>query len=85
MCVAKAIAGFPPNVDSVLWHRQGNIDEAFLVDIVGLYDTGKSKIGDTLTEGETMVISLESPSFSPEIFAEVVNKDAMKTKQLEKG
>jgi peptide chain release factor 3 len=25
------------------------------------------------------------PSFSPEIFREVVNKDAMKTKQLEKG
>ncbi|MFM7327403.1 MAG: peptide chain release factor 3, partial [Bacteroidota bacterium] len=25
------------------------------------------------------------PSFSPEIFKEVINKDAMKTKQLEKG
>jgi len=60
------------------------IDEAFPGDIVGLYDTGNLKIGDTLTEGEESSFK-GIPSFSPEIFREVVNLDAMKSKQLDKG
>lgn len=60
------------------------VDEAWPGDIVGLYDTGNLKIGDTLTEGETGTYT-GIPSFSPEIFKEVINKDAMKTKQLDKG
>jgi len=60
------------------------IDEAWPGDIVGLYDTGNLKIGDTLTEGEPGAFK-GIPSFSPEIFREVVNLDAMKTKQLDKG
>ncbi|QEC43854.1 peptide chain release factor 3 [Pseudobacter ginsenosidimutans] len=60
------------------------IDEAFPGDVVGLFDTGNFKIGDTLTEGANFYFT-GIPSFSPEIFKEVVNKDPMKTKQLEKG
>ena len=60
------------------------IDEAYPGDIIGLYDTGNFKIGDTLTLGEKGMYR-GIPSFSPEIFREVINKDAMKTKQLEKG
>jgi peptide chain release factor 3 len=60
------------------------VEEAWPGDIVGIYDTGNLKIGDTLTEGEKMMYT-GIPSFSPEIFKEVVNRDAMKTKQLEKG
>ncbi len=60
------------------------VDEAWPGDIVGLYDTGNLKIGDTLTEGEDMIYT-GIPSFSPEIFKEVINMDAMKSKQLEKG
>jgi len=60
------------------------IEEAFPGDVVGLFDTGNFKIGDTLTEGEDLYFT-GIPSFSPEIFKEVVNKDPMKTKQLEKG
>ncbi len=60
------------------------INEAFPGDVVGLFDTGNFKIGDTLTEGEDFFFT-GIPSFSPEIFKEVVNKDPMKTKQLEKG
>ena len=60
------------------------IDEAYPGDIIGLYDTGNFKIGDTLTEGEKGMYR-GIPSFSPEIFREVINRDAMKTKQLEKG
>lgn len=60
------------------------IEEAFPGDVVGLYDTGNFKIGDTLTEGEELMFK-GIPSFSPEIFKEVINTDPMKTKQLEKG
>jgi peptide chain release factor 3 len=51
---------------------------------VGLYDTGNFKIGDTLTEGEKLQFK-GIPSFSPEIFRELINLDPMKSKQLEKG
>lgn len=60
------------------------IDEAYPGDVVGLYDTGNFKIGDTLTEGEKMYFK-GIPRFSPEIFRELVNNDPMKTKQLDKG
>jgi peptide chain release factor 3 len=60
------------------------VEEAFPGDVVGLYDTGNFKIGDTLTEGEEMMYK-GIPSFSPEIFKEVINKDPMKSKQLDKG
>ncbi|MDJ1499683.1 peptide chain release factor 3 [Xanthocytophaga agilis] len=60
------------------------IEEAFPGDVIGLYDTGNFKIGDTLTEGEDLIFK-GIPSFSPEIFREVINTDPMKTKQLEKG
>ena len=60
------------------------IEEAYAGDVVGLYDTGNFKIGDTLTEGENLLFQ-GIPSFSPEIFREVENKDPMKSKQLEKG
>ena len=60
------------------------IENAYPGDVVGLFDTGNFKIGDTLTEGEDFYFT-GIPSFSPEIFKEVINKDPMKTKQLEKG
>jgi peptide chain release factor 3 len=60
------------------------VEEAFPGDVVGLYDTGNFKIGDTLTEGEALAFK-GIPSFSPEIFKELVNKSPMKAKQLEKG
>jgi peptide subunit release factor RF-3 len=63
---------------------KSTIDEAYAGDVIGLYDTGNFKIGDTLTEGEDMVFK-GIPSFSPEIFKELVNKDPMKSKQLDKG
>ena len=60
------------------------IEDAFAGDVVGLFDTGNFKIGDTLTEGEDFYF-VGIPTFSPEIFKELVNKDPMKTKQMEKG
>ena len=72
------------NATAFLAQDRETIDEAWPGDIVGIFDTGNLKIGDTLTEGETGLYK-GIPSFSPEIFMEVVNEDAMKTKQLEKG
>ncbi|KIC93348.1 peptide chain release factor 3 [Flavihumibacter solisilvae] len=72
------------NPYSFLARSKDVIEEAFPGDVVGLFDTGNFKIGDTLTEGEEFFFT-GIPSFSPEIFKEVVNKDPMKTKQLEKG
>lgn len=60
------------------------IEEAFPGDVIGLYDTGNFKIGDTLTEGENFTFK-GIPSFSPEIFRLMVNTDPMKSKQLDKG
>lgn len=72
------------NATAFMAQDRETIDEAWPGDIVGIFDTGNLKIGDTLTEGEATTYT-GIPSFSPEIFKEVVNKDAMKTKQLEKG
>ena len=60
------------------------VDYAYPGDVIGLYDAGNFKIGDTLTEGENFQFT-GIPSFSPEIFRELVNEDPMKTKQLDKG
>ncbi len=60
------------------------VEEAWPGDVVGLYDSGNFKIGDTLTEGEKLHFK-GIPSFSPSIFKEVENMDPMRTKQLEKG
>src|SRR5215213_1432748 len=72
------------NPYSFLARDKDVIEEAFPGDVVGLFDTGNFKIGDTLTEGEDFYFT-GIPTFSPEIFKEVVNKDPLKTKQLEKG
>jgi peptide chain release factor 3 len=72
------------NATAFMAQDRETVEEAWPGDIVGIYDTGNLKIGDTLTEGEKMVYT-GIPNFSPEIFKEVVNRDALKTKQLEKG
>lgn len=72
------------NPYSFLARSKDIIDDAYPGDVVGLFDTGNFKIGDTLTEGEKFYFT-GIPSFSPEIFKELVNKDPMKTKQMEKG
>lgn len=60
------------------------IEQAYPGDVIGLHDTGNFKIGDALSEkGDIQFKGI--PSFSPEIFKELENKDPMKSKQLEKG
>lgn len=72
------------NPYSFLARSKDVIEDAFPGDVIGLFDTGNFKIGDTLTEGENFYY-IGVPTFSPEIFKELINKDPMKTKQMEKG
>ncbi len=60
------------------------VDDAFAGDVVGLYDSGNFKIGDSLTEGEILHFR-GIPSFSPERFQYVENADPLKQKQFAKG
>jgi len=72
------------NPTSFMAARKEVVDEAFAGDVVGLYDSGNFKIGDTLTEGEQLHFK-GIPSFSPEQFRRVVNGDPLKSKQPAKG
>jgi len=72
------------NPTAFMADKKSVVDVAYPGDIVGLYDSGNFKIGDTLTEGEILHYK-GIPSFSPEQFRFVLNKDPMKTKQLDKG
>ncbi len=67
-----------------LAERKRQITEAFPGDVVGLYDRGNLKIGDTLTDGEALTF-LGIPNFAPEIFKELVSTDPMRSKQLDRG
>jgi peptide chain release factor 3 len=73
-----------PNPVTFMASAKSTIDDAYAGDVIGLYDTGNFKIGDTLTEGEDFYFK-GIPSFSPEIFKELLNRDPMKSKQLDKG
>jgi len=64
--------------------KRSHVEEAYAGDIVGLYDTGEYKIGDTLTEKEKLSF-LGIPNFAPEHFRRVVLKTPLKSKQLKQG
>ncbi len=72
------------NPTSFMADRKEVIDEAYAGDVIGLYDSGNFKIGDTLTGGEELHFK-GIPSFSPEQFRRVMNGDPLKSKQLAKG
>ena len=72
------------NPTAFMAQEKNIVDEAYPGDIVGLYDSGIFKIGDSLSEGEKINFK-GIPQFSPELFKYVVNSDPMKTKQLAKG
>ncbi len=61
-----------------------SVTEAYAGDIVGLYDPGLYRIGDTLSTGGAMNFDAV-PRFSPEHFGRLVLLDPLKRKQLQKG
>jgi peptide chain release factor 3 len=60
------------------------VEEAFPGDIVGLYDPGKLRIGDTLSGAHPIKFD-GIPRFAPEHFARMVLKDPLKRKALDAG
>lgn len=60
------------------------VEEAFPGDIIGLYDPGIFRIGDTLCQKGQLEFN-ELPTFSPEIFYKVTIKNALKHKPFQKG
>jgi peptide chain release factor 3 len=60
------------------------IDEAYAGDILGVWDGGNLRIGDTLTARGSFEFE-GVPRFSPEHFVQVTLKDPLKRKQLKKG
>ncbi len=59
-------------------------DEAWPGDIIGIPNHGVLRVGDTLTEGETVKIT-GIPNFAPEILRRVRLEDPMKSKQLKRA
>jgi peptide chain release factor 3 len=60
------------------------VEEAFSGDVMGLWDPGLLRIGDSLCEGPGHEFE-GIPRFSPEHFVRVREADPMKRKQLKKG
>jgi peptide chain release factor 3 len=61
------------------------VEEAYAGDIIGVFDPGLFSIGDTIvTPGQKFAFK-GIPTFSPEHFALVRQKDTMKRKQFVKG
>jgi len=61
------------------------VEEAFAGDIIGVFDPGIFKIGDTLCEGNSDLKFEGIPIFPAEHFARVMSADTMKRKQFLKG
>jgi peptide chain release factor 3 len=78
----KAIAVHSP----ILFFAQNRelADEAFPGDIIGIPNHGTLRVGDTLTEDETIRFT-GLPDFAPEILRRVVLADPTRTKQLRKA
>ncbi len=61
------------------------VEEAFAGDIIGLFDAGNFRIGDSLCSPGSQIEFADIPVFPPEHFARIQPKDSMKRKQFLKG
>lgn len=61
------------------------VEEAFAGDIIGVFDPGIFSIGDTVCAPSRPVIFEGIPTFAPEHFAVITQKDTLKRKQFVKG
>lgn len=61
------------------------VEEAYAGDIIGVFDPGIFSIGDTICSPTEKICFRGIPTFAPEHFALVRQKDTMKRKQFVKG
>lgn len=73
-----------PQPQQFLAQDRDILEEAYPGDVVGLFDPGIFRIGDTLTESADFEFE-KLPQFSPEFFAKITNLDFSKYKQFQKG
>lgn len=74
-------------ISNALMFMAGNraqVDEAVPGDIIGLYNHGTIRIGDTFSQGESLKYT-GIPNFAPNLFRLVHLRDPMKSKALLKG
>ena len=72
------------NATTFMAQDRTNVEEAYAGDIIGMYNHGTIKIGDTFTEKEPLRFT-GIPNFAPEHFRRVLLKNPLKVKQLQKG
>jgi peptide chain release factor 3 len=72
------------NPHTFLASERSIVDDAVPGDIVGLYDPGELRIGDTLFVGKAVRFQ-DIPRFAPELFARVILKDPTRRKHLTNG
>ncbi|MBU4317417.1 MAG: peptide chain release factor 3 [Proteobacteria bacterium] len=72
------------NATIFMANERENVEEAFPGDIIGIYNHGTIKIGDTFSEKEPLQFT-GIPSFAPEHFKRVILRNPMKAKHLQKG
>lgn len=61
------------------------VEEAYAGDIIGVFDPGIYRIGDSLCAGSEDIVYAGIPVFPPEHFAAISARDSMKRKQFLKG
>lgn len=61
------------------------VEEAFAGDIIGIFDPGQYRIGDSLVSDSQDFEFASIPSFPPEHFARISAKDSLRRKQFLKG
>ena len=61
------------------------VDEAYAGDIIGIFVPGVFSIGDTVCDPKHKCVFSGIPTFAPELFAVVRQKDTLKRKQFVKG
>ncbi|MDR3569891.1 MAG: peptide chain release factor 3 [Syntrophobacteraceae bacterium] len=72
------------NATTFMAQDRTNVEEAYAGDIIGMYNHGTIKIGDTFTDKEPLRFT-GIPSFAPEHFRRVLLRNPLKAKQLQKG
>jgi len=72
------------NAITFMAQDRGQLENAYAGDIIGIHNHGTISIGDTFTEGESLIYT-GIPNFAPELFRRARLRDPLKLKQLQKG
>lgn len=70
---------------TMMANDRAGIDRAFAGDVIGVFDPGVFAIGDTVCEPSMDVRYGGIPTFAPEHFAQIEQKDALRRKQFAQG